>query len=131
MTERETDLAVKIIIPLLSLFFVFASSIKILGWQQKIFETQLAMFIKYGLNRQIMALTGLAELFGAIAIWFQSTWLGPFGALTLLSTSIGAIFCHLIWDTWKEGVPAMITGTLAAIVVWSGRAALLGFLGLA
>lgn len=119
-----------IIIGLLSAFFLFASSIKILGWQKMIFETQLAMFIKYGLNRQIMALTGFAELFGAVAIWFQGSWIGTLGALALLGTSVGAIGCHLIWDTWKEGVPAMITGTLAAIVAWSGHAALLGFLGL-
>lgn len=119
-----------IIIGLLSAFFLFASSIKILGWQKMIFETQLAMFIKYGLNRQIMALTGFAELFGAIAIWFQGSWIGTLGALALLGTSVGAIGCHLIWDTWKEGVPAMITGTLAVVVAWSGRTALLEFLGL-
>ncbi len=119
-----------IIIGLLSAFFLFASSIKILGWHKMIFETQLAMFIKYGLNRQVMALTGFAELFGAIAIWFQGSWIGTLGALALLGTSVGAIGCHLIWDTWKEGVPAMITGTLAAFVVWSGSGALLGFLGL-
>ena len=121
---------ITIFVGLLSAFFLFASSIKILGWQKMIFETQLAMFVKYGLNRQIMALTGMVELFGAIAIWFQGSWIGTLGALALLGTSVGAIGCHLIWDTWKEGVPAMITGTLSAIVAWSGRAALLGFLGL-
>ena len=121
---------ITIFVGLLSAFFLFASSIKILGWQKMIFETQLAMFIKYGLNRQIMALTGFVELFGATAIWFQGSWIGTLGALALLGTSVGAIGCHLIWDTWKEGVPAMITGALAAIVAWSGRAALLGFLGL-
>ena len=119
----------KIITALLSIFFLFASSIKILGWQKFIFNTQLAMFIKYGLNRQIMVLAGLAELFGAIAIWFQDSWIGPLGAVTLLCTSIGAVFCHLIWDTWKEGVPAMITGTLSAFIAWSGRAPLLAFIG--
>ena len=56
-----------IIIALLSAFFLFASSIKIFGWQKFIFETQLGMFIKYGLNRQIMALVGGVELFGAVA----------------------------------------------------------------
>jgi len=122
-------MALTIIIAVLSAFFLFASSIKILGWQKLIFETQLAMFIKYGLNRQIMALVGVVELFGAIAIWFQGSWLGPLGALALLGTSVGAVVCHLIWDTWREGVPAMITGTLAAIVAWSERGYLFGFLG--
>ena len=117
-----------IISALLSLFFLFASSIKILGWQKAIFEPQLAMFIKYGLNRQIMALTGFAELFGAIAIWFQDSWVGPLGALALLCTSIGAVFCHLVWDTWKEGVPAMITAALSAYVAWFAREPLFTFI---
>ena len=108
-------------IGLLSAFFLFASSIKILGWQKLIFETQLAMFVKYGLNRQIMALVGVVELFGAVAIWFQGSLLGPLGAAALLGTSLGAIGCHLIWDTWKDGVPAIITATLSALVLWSGR----------
>ena len=122
-------MALQMIIALLSLFFLFASSIKILGWQKAIYKPQLAMFIKYGLNRQIMALTGFAELFGAVAIWFQGSWVGPLGALVLLGTSTGAIFCHLIWDTWKEGVPAMITGTLSAYVAWITREPLLTLIG--
>lgn len=118
-------------VALLSVFFLFASSIKILGWQKFIFETQLAMFIKYGLNRQIMMLVGFAELFGAIAIWFQGSWIGTLGALALLGTSVGAIGCHLIWDTWKDGIPAMITGALSVVVAWSGTGALFAFLGVA
>lgn len=123
-------MGLKIIIGLLSAFFLFASSIKILGWQKKIFEPQLAMFIKYGLNRQIMALTGFVELFGATTIWLQGSWVATLGALALLATSLGAIVCHLIWDSWKEGVPAMITGTLSAILVWTTRAPLLEFIGM-
>lgn len=110
---------ISIFVGLLSAFFLFASSIKIFGWQKFIFDTQLTMFIKYGLNRQIMMLVGLAELFGAVAIWFQGSVFGTLGALALLGTSIGAVGCHLIWDTWKEGVPAMITSILSAVVVWS------------
>lgn len=117
-----------IMIMFLSVFFLFASSIKILGWHKVIFETQLAMFIKYGLNRQIMALVGVVELFGAIAIWFQGSWVGTLGALVLLGTSVGAMGCHLTWDSWKEGLPAMITGTLSGIVARSGGAALPGML---
>ncbi|UWQ05164.1 DoxX family protein [Aliiroseovarius crassostreae] len=105
---------------LLSAFFLFASSIKIFGWQKKIFEIQLEMFKSYGLNRAIMMLVGGVELFGAVAIWFQGGLFGTVGALALLGTSVGAIGCHLIFDTWKQGVPAMITGTLSAWVAWSG-----------
>lgn len=114
----------------LSLFFLFASSIKILGWHQTLFETQLDMFIRYGLNRQIMAATGFAELFGAIVIWFQGSWIGTLGALALLGTSVGAIGCHLIWDSWKAGVPAMITGALSAFVAWTCRYTLFEFPGI-
>ncbi|WP_282121248.1 DoxX family protein [Ruegeria atlantica] len=106
-----------IVIGLLSAFFLFASSIKIFGWQKKVFEIQLGMFESYGLNRQIMFLVGCGELFGAIAIWFQSSWIGPLGAVALLCTSVGAIFCHLVFDTWKQGIPATITGTLSAFVL--------------
>lgn len=106
---------------LLTAFFLFASSIKILGWQDKIFQIQLEMFESYGLNRGIMRLVGVVELFGAVAIWFSTSLISPLGALALLGTSIGAIGCHLIFDTWKQGVPAMITGTLSALVLWNGR----------
>lgn len=110
-----------IIVGLLSAFFLLASSIKLLGWQKAIFETQLAMFENYGMNRQIMFLVGLVEFFGAVSIWFQGSWLGALGALALMTTSIGAIFFHLMFDTWKDGVSAVITGLLSAFVLWSGR----------
>lgn len=89
-----------------------------------IFETQVAMFIKYGLNRQIMALVGLVELFGAIAVWFHTSPVGPLGALAILGTSTGAIVFHLIYDTWKDGVPSMITLVLSAFLAWTIRAPL-------
>lgn len=119
-----------VIVALLSAFFLFASSIKILGWPKMIFEIQLAMFIKYGLNRLLMALVGFVELFGAIAIWFQQTPFGTLGALAILGTSTGAIFFHLRYDTWKDGVPAMVTLLLSAFVVWGNQVQLLTMLGL-
>jgi hypothetical protein len=106
---------------LLTAFFLFASSIKIFGWQDKIFQIQLAMFESYGLNRGIMRLVGIVELFGAVAIWFAGSYWGTLGALALVGTSLGAIGCHLICDTWKQSVPAMVTGTLAAFVLWNGK----------
>ncbi len=113
---------------LLTAFFLFASSIKIFGWQDKIFQIQLEMFKNYGFNRGIMRLVGVAELFGAIAIWINGTLFAPLGALALLGTSIGALGCHLIFDTWKDGVPAMVTGVLSAIVLWNGKDLILGVL---
>ena len=101
---------------LLTGFFLFASSIKIFGWQKKIFETQLAFFIKYGFNRTIMLLVGLVELFGAVALWLPGI-LGLLGPMALFGTSVGAIYCHLRFDTWKDGIPAMITLTLSDSLV--------------
>lgn len=113
---------------LLSVFFLFASSIKLTGWQQKIFQIQLAMFRKYGLNRRVMALVGAAELFGAISIWFGGSPLGFLGAMAILGTSAGAIICHLVFDTWKDGIAAMITCALVLSggPAWSSGAATAG-----
>lgn len=108
---------------LLTAFFVFASSIKILGWQKMIFETQLEFFKKYGLNRTILALVGFIELFGAIALWLPS-YFGIAGILALFGTSAGAICFHLYFDTWKDGIPAMVTLTLSAIVLYAKYSAL-------
>jgi len=103
---------------LLSVFFLFASSIKLLGWQKLIFKTQLEFFKKYGLNRSIMALVGLVELFGAIALWLPE-YFAALGALAIVGTSMGAIVCHCYFDTWKDGIPAMITLTLSSIVLYA------------
>lgn len=107
-----------IISVLLTSFFVFASSIKILGWQKFIFETQLSFFKKYGLNRTIMALTGFVELFGAIILWFPN-YLGMAGSLALFGTSAGAIFFHLYFDTWKDAIPAFVTLSLSGVLFYS------------
>lgn len=117
-----------VVTTVLSLFFLFASSIKITGWQEKVFQIQLAMFIKYGLNRQIMALVGIVELFGAVAIWFHSSPIGAVGALAILGTSIGALGFHFKYDTWKDGVPSMITFALSAFLAWNIRTPFLEFL---
>lgn len=100
----------------LSVFFIFASSIKLLGWQKTIFEIQLAFFHKYGLNRSLMALVGVIELFGAIALWLPG-YFAVLGALAIFITSLGAICCHLYFDTWKDGIPAMVTLTLSGILI--------------
>ncbi|MGF1708186.1 DoxX family protein [Enterovibrio baiacu] len=110
--------AVFIVSLLLSVFFIFASSIKILGWQKMIFDTQLAFFEKYGLNRQIMFLVGCVELFGAVTI-FSSEMIGVIGAASLLVTSAGAICFHVRFDTWKDGIPAILTLLLSSFVLYA------------
>lgn len=116
-------MVITVISGILSFFFLFASSIKILGWQKMIFETQLAFFHKYGLNRTQMAMVGFVELFGAITLWLPNYY-GLSGALVLFCTSAGAIVFHLRFDTWKDGIPAMITLVLSGILSFDKYAAI-------
>lgn len=115
------NIAISIIIGLLSFFFLFAGSIKVLGWQKNIFEIQMGFMQKYGLNRQILFLIGLVELVAAVLIWFQSSIWGVAGALAILVTSVGALFFHFRFDRWQDGVPAMVTCLLSGILVWSEK----------
>ena len=109
---------IDVVCGVLSASFVFASSIKILGWQKTIFETQLAFFEKYGLNRTLMAAVGVVELAGAVLLWAPPA-ARPAGATLILATSLGAIYFHLRFDTWRDGVPAMVTAILSLLVLAS------------
>lgn len=102
---------------LLTAFFLLAGSVKLTGWQKKIHEIQLNFFLSYGLNRMIMMIVGCVELFGAIAMWLPYPLISLAGALALVGTSMGAIGFHLHFDTWKDGIAAMVTLGLSAIVV--------------
>ena len=70
-----------------------------------------------------MALVGFVELFGAITLWVPG-YIGIAGALALFGTSAGAICCHLYFDTWKDGIPAMVTLTLSSVVLYAKYIAL-------
>ena len=99
---------------LLVVFFLLASSIKTIAWQQKVFEIQLGFFKSYGLNRVIMFLVGMVEATGAVLLLCALIGFSPehtqmMGGLILASTSLGAIYFHLRFDTWKDGIPAMVT----------------------
>lgn len=107
----------------LALFFTFASSIKILGWQKFIFTTQLAFFKKYGLNRAQMLLVGIVELIAAIllisSIYTSNDILNGVGSLMIAITSMGAIYFHLTYDTIKDALAAIITLTLASVLIFT------------
>lgn len=98
---------------LLVAFFLFASSIKILGWVKAIYDPQLAFFHRYGLNRVAMIAVGFVEATGALimlaGLLLKATLLGSVGASFIVFTSIGAMFFHLRFDTWKDAIPSMIT----------------------
>ena len=99
-------------------FFSFASSIKLTGWQKKIFQIQLGFFKNYGLSRIHMFLIGLIESASALclllSVLIDNSLLNALGAIGILFTSIGAFFFHLRFDTLKDALPAIITLSLSA-----------------
>ncbi len=106
---------------LLVLFFLFASSVKILGWQKFIFETQLIFFKKYGLNRNHMFLVGLIECIASlllvISLLINRDDVQALGALGIVLTSVGAIYFHFKFDTLKDAIPAIITLTFSSLLL--------------
>ncbi|AXY03333.1 DoxX family protein [Vibrio alfacsensis] len=106
---------------LLIALFLFASSIKVIGWVKPIFETQLAFFHKYGLNRAAMFWVGLVEATGAILMLIglisANNELSAMGAGLIALTSIGAMFFHFRFDAWKDAIPSIVTLALSVSVV--------------
>lgn len=112
-----------IITLLLIVFFTLASSIKLVGWHKAVFNTQLAFFKSYGLNRQVMFLIGIVELSAVVLLVVASMLSIPvamvFGSALIALTSIGAIFFHLRFDTLAAAVPAIATLSFSAALLWS------------
>lgn len=108
---------------LLILFFLFASSIKITGWQKMIFETQLEFFGKYGLNRNHMLAVGFIECTASVLLIasfaLNQAAMLAMGSLGIMLTSLGAIYFHLRFDTIKDAIPAIITLILSATLLHS------------
>ncbi|WP_413113207.1 DoxX family protein [Thaumasiovibrio sp. DFM-14] len=106
---------------LLIAFFLFAGSVKIFGWVKPIFEPQLAFFRRYGLNRAAMFIVGIIEITGALVMLVGMTLSNPLisaiGAGFITCTSIGAMFFHFRFDTFKDAIPSMVTLVLSLLVV--------------
>ena len=106
---------------LLIAFFLFASSIKIFGWLNKIYEPQLAFFHRYGLNRAAMFAVGVVEATGAIVMLAgmitEDSLLSAVGASFIAFTSVGAIFFHFRFDTWKDAIPSIVTLLLSVLIL--------------
>lgn len=117
---------ITLLMVLLTAFFLLAGSVKVTGWQKQIFEIQLKFFTSYGLNRQIMMLVGFVELFGAIAMWLPNPMLSLAGSLSIVGTSIGALFFHFRFDTWRDGIAAMITLLFSSIITAINMQLILG-----
>ncbi|MDF2152290.1 DoxX family protein [Vibrio sp. CAU 1672] len=101
-------------------FFLFASSIKIFGWLKAVFEPQLTFFHRYGLNRAAMFAVGVIEASGAILMLMgminASLLLSAIGASFIVITSVGAMYFHFRFDSWKDAVPSMVTLLLSLLV---------------
>ncbi len=120
-TKLMRDKNMMIVQGLLIVFFLFASSIKILGWVKAIFEPQLAFFHKYGLNRAAMFAVGLVEMTGALGMLVgmitEDLLVSALGASLITLTSIGAMFFHFKFDTWKDAIPSMVTLLLSLLLL--------------
>lgn len=122
MILKKGDNMSTVVSVLLVVFFLLASSIKTIAWQKKVFEIQLGFFKSYGLNRMIMFFVGLVELTGAALLILALCDISPeqtqlMGGAILGATSIGAFYFHLRFDTWKDGIPAMITLLCSSFLV--------------
>lgn len=102
---------------LLIAFFVFASSIKLLGWHKFIFETQLSFFKKYGLNRAGMFIVGVVEFSAALLLLSSMVLSVPewqaLGVSLIAVISVGALGFHIKFDKWTDGIPAAVTLSLS------------------
>ncbi|WP_119009217.1 DoxX family protein [Vibrio superstes] len=105
---------------LLVVFFLLASSIKMLGWVKAVFDIQLSFFKKYGLNRTIMFAIGVIEATGAsmilVGMISSLSLLTSLGGCLLAIVSVGAIFFHFRFDTWKDAIPSIVTLLLSTLV---------------
>lgn len=126
----EGTLILNILAGFLSALFIFFSSIKIFGWQKQIFETQMQFMYKYGLNRVLYACIGIIEMTSAIMLMFQGTIFGALGALGIATTSLGAIFFHTRYDTFKDMVPAIITLTISVTILYLNQDLIMEFISL-
>lgn len=107
------------IIALVSIFFLFMGVVKTAGLPAPVFDYILTQnFLKYGLNRDVMFVVGVVEILGAILIWlhrFQG--IGTIGPSLLILVTAGALLLHLRFDTFTDGVPALVALVLSAFVL--------------
>ena len=108
--------AVWIIVALLSTFFVFSSTIKMFAWQRTVFDAQMEFMRLYGISRQLFFGIGVIELLGAFTIWYQQSLIGLIGICLLGGTSIVAFGFHVRFDSWRNGIPAMVTAVLSGVL---------------
>ncbi|NDJ79723.1 hypothetical protein GXP65_01720 [Vibrio campbellii] len=67
-----------------------------------------------------MFLVGLVEVTGAILMLIgllsTNNLLSAIGASFIVFTSVGAMFFHFRFDTWKDAIPSIVTLLLSLLV---------------
>ena len=99
--------------------FLFAGTVKLVGWPAGIFDNQMTTYFDaYGISRDLVRMIGVAELFGGMTIWLHRRhWVGLAGAATLVVVTSGAIVFHFRYDTAREAVPALVMWLLSGSVL--------------
>lgn len=76
-----------------------------------------------------MYAVGIVEFSSAIAlitsIYLMSSVLSILGAIGIALTSIGAIFFHARFDTFKDAIPAILTLLLSSALIIGRKAEIL------
>ena len=106
---------------LLALVFLGAGGAKLVG-----VEAMVEEFQKIGIGQWFRYVTGVVEVFGAIALLIPR--LSGFGAVTLAGTMMGAIFTHLFIFQNSPVAPLVLFVPLA-VIAWTRRDTLIKMLG--
>lgn len=119
------NIAIWILVALISLAFVFFSIVKLFGVPTGLYNEQKEVYMgRYGLSRTQVRLIGLLEIFGGLAILLWATpwlWVAQIGMATLIFVTVGAMSFHVRYDSvFKDGLPAVIQFALnSALLVYT------------
>ncbi|QMU58381.1 MAG: DoxX family protein [Boseongicola sp.] len=103
-------LAIKV---LLTLAFVAVGTAKLAGA-----EMMVATFDAVGVGQWFRYVTGAIEVGAAALLWVRGR--EAIGAALLTATMVGAVLAHLV-ILGPSAVPALVLGTLSAVILWLYR----------
>lgn len=85
-------------------------------------EMMVQTFDAVGFGQWFRYVTGAIEVGSAIALWLPG--LQAYAAGLLVCTMIGALIAHALVLGLASGLPALVLGALAAMILWAYRAQL-------
>ncbi len=98
---------------LLTLAFVAVGTAKLAGA-----EMMVATFDAVGVGQWFRYVTGAIEVGAAALLWVRGR--EAIGAALLTATMVGAVLAHLV-ILGPSAVPALVLGTLSAVILWLYR----------